>query len=124
MRIPQRPRKALLVFSYECIPDKTVWENKKYAGAEVHCFLDRDINNMQDLSEAETAAREFLSKCGWLIREQLEEPVWEKFPSRFRCLFSDVLTARRATMEIARLDGIAFLAYSWKHDDNEVVKEK
>ena len=124
MRIPQRPRKALLVFSYECIPDKTVWENKKYAGAEVHCFLDRDINNMQDLSEAETAAREFLSKCGWLIREQLEEPVWEKFPSRFRCLFSDVLTARRATMEIACLDGISFLAHTWQCDGTEPGENK
>ena len=118
------PKNTFLVFHFECVPDHTVWGEEKYAGAEVHCYLDRNINNVQELSEAETAAREFLAQSGWIIKELLDTPRWEKMPSRFRCFFSDVLTARRATMEIARLDGIAFLAYSWKHDDNEVVKEK
>ena len=124
MKIRLRSRNALPVFSFECVPDKTVWREEKYIGAEVHCYLDRNINNVQELSEAETAAREFLAQSGWIIKELLDTPRWEKMPSRFRCLFSDVLTARRVTMEIARQDGIAFLSYSWKHDDNEVVKEK
>ena len=117
-----RARNTFLVFHFECVPDHTVWGDR--AGAEVHCYLDRNINNVQELSEAETAAREFLAQSGWIIKELLDTPRWEKMPSRFRCFFSDVLTARRVTMEIARLDGIAFLSYSWKHDDNEVVKEK
>ena len=119
-----RVRNTFLVFHFECVPDHTVWGDREYAGAEVHCYLDRNINNVQELSEAETAAREFLAQSGWIIKELLDTPRREKMPSRFRCLFSKVSTARRATMEIARLDGIAFLAYSWKHDDNEVVKEK
>ncbi|MBR7143338.1 MAG: hypothetical protein IKD10_00220 [Lentisphaeria bacterium] len=121
--ISPRARNTFLVFHFECVPDHTVWGEEK-SGAEVHCYLDRNINNVQELSEAETAAREFLAQSGWIVKELLGTPRWEKMPSRFRCFFSDVLTARRVTMEIARLDGIAFLAYSWKHDDNEVVKEK
>ena len=114
-----RPRNTFLVFHFECVPDHTVWE---YAGAEVHCYLDRNINNVQELSEAETAAREFLAQSGWIIKELLDTPRWEKMPSRFRCLFSNVSIAKRVTMEIARQDGISLLSYSWKHDDNEVVK--
>ena len=119
-----RARNTFLVFHFECVPDHTVWGEEKYAGAEVHCYLDRNINNGQELSDAETAAREFLAQSGWIIKELLDTPRWEKMPSRFRCLFSKVSTAKRVTMEIARQDGIAFLSYSWKHDDNEVVKEK
>ena len=118
------PKNTFLVFHFECVPDHTVWGEEKYAGAEVHCYLDRNINNVQELSEAETAAREFLAQCGWIIKELLDTPRWEKMPSRFRCLFSNVSTAKRVTMEIARQDGISLLSYSRKHDDNEVVKEK
>ena len=119
-----RARNTFLVFHFECVPDHTVWGDREYAGAEVHCYLDRNINNVQELSEAETAAREFLAQSGWIIKELLDTPRWEKMPSRFRCFFSDVSIAKRVTMEIARQDGISLLAYSWKHDDNEVVKEK
>ena len=118
------PKNTLLVFHFECVPDRTVWSEEEYAGAEVHCYLDRNINNMQELSEAETAAREFLAKSGWIIKELLEAPRREKIPSRFRCLFSNVSTAKRVTMEIARQDGISLLAYSWKHDDTESAEEK
>ena len=31
--IATRPHNALLVFKYECIPDKTVWDKEKYIGA-------------------------------------------------------------------------------------------
>lgn len=121
--ISPRARNTFLVFHFECVPDHTVWGEEK-SGAEVHCYLDRNINNMQELSEAETAAREFLAKSGWIIKELLEAPRREKIPSRFRCLFSNVSTAKRVTMEIARQDGISLLAYSWKHDDTESAEEK
>ena len=124
MKIRLRPRNALLVFSFECVPDKTVWREEKYIGAEVHCYLDRNINNVQELSEAETAAREFLAQSGWIIKELLDTPRWEKMPSRFRCLFSDVLTARRVTMEIACQDGASLIAYTWEQDTAESEEEK
>ena len=114
-----RPHNALLVIGYECIPDKNVWDEEKYIGAEVLCFLDRDIKNAQELSKAEMDARDFLAQNGWIIKELLEEPLWLKLPCRFRCLFSKVLKARRTAMEIARQDGISFIAYTWEVDDNE-----
>ena len=115
--IATRPRNTFLVFHFECVPDHTVWGDREYAGAEVHCYLDRNINNVQELSEAGTAAREFLAQSGWIIKELLDTPRWEKMPSRFRCLFSKVLKARRTAMEIARQDGISFIAYTWEIDD-------
>ena len=121
--IATRPRNTFLVFHFECVPDHTVWGEEKYAGAEVHCYLDRNINNVQELSEAETAAREFLAQSGWIIKELLDTPRWEKMPSRFRCLFSKVLKARRIAMEIARQDGISFIAYTWEIDDTEPEKQ-
>ena len=70
--IATRPRNALQVFSYECLPDKKVWFEEKYIGAEVHCFLDRDINNSNELSKAEMDARDFLARSGWIVKELLE----------------------------------------------------
>ena len=119
-----RARNTFLVFHFECVPDHTVWGDRKYAGAEVHCYLDRNINNVQELSEAETAAREFLAQSGWIIKELLDTPRWEKMPSRFRCLFSKVLKARRTAMEIACEDGISLIAYTWKVDDTEPEEQK
>ena len=124
MKIRSRPRNALPVFSFECVPDKTVWCEEKYIGAEVHCYVDRDINNMQDLSEAETAAREFLAQSGWIVNELLEEPRWEKIPSRICCLFSKVLKARRIAMDIACQDGASLIAYTWEQDTAESEEEK
>ena len=121
--IATRPRNTFLVFHFECVPDHTVWSDRKYAGAEVHCYLDRNINNVQELSEAETAAREFLAQSGWIIKELLDTPRWEKMPSRFRCLFSKVLKARRIAMKIACEDGISLIAYTWKVDDTEPEKQ-
>ena len=118
-----RARNTFLVFHFECVPDHTVWGDREYAGAEVHCYLDRNINNVQELSEAETAAREFLAQSGWIIKELLDTPGWEKMPSRFRCLFSKVLKARRIAMKIACEDGISFLAYTWEIDDTEPEKQ-
>ena len=120
--IATRPRNTFLVFHFECVPDHTVWGDK--AGAEVHCYLDRNINNVQELSEAKTAAREILAQSGWIIKELLDTPRWEKMPSRFRCLFSKVLKARRTAMEIACEDGISLIAYSWKVDDTEPEEQK
>lgn len=121
--IATRPRNTFLVFHFECVPDHTVWGDREYAGAEVHCYLDKNINNVQELSEAETAAREFLAQSGWIVKELLDTPRWEKMPSRFRCLFSKVLKARRNAMEIARQDGISFIAYTWEIDDTEPEKQ-
>ena len=121
--IAVRPPNALQVFSYECLPDKKVWFEEKYIGAEVHCFLDRDINNSNELSKAEMDARDFLARSGWIIKELLEAPFWEKPPCWFRCLFSKVLKARRNAMEIARQDGISFIAYTWEIDDTEPEKQ-
>ena len=115
--IQARPRNTLLVFSYECIPDKKVWFEKKYIGAEVHCFLDRDIKNTNELSKAEMDARDFLARSGWNVKELLEDPLWLKMPCWFHCLFSKVLKARRTAMEIARQDGISFIAYTWEIDN-------
>ena len=117
--ITTRPHNALLVFRYECIPDKTVWVEEKYIGAEVHCFLDRNIKNTHELSEAEMDSRDFLARSGWIVKELFEDPLWLKMPCRFRCLFSKVLKARRTAMEIAQLDGISLIAYSWEVDDTE-----
>ena len=122
--IPTRPRNALQVFSYECLPDKKVWFEEKYIGAEVHCFLDRDIKNNHELSEAEMDARDFLARSGWIVKELLEAPFWEKPPCWFRCLFSKVLKARRTAMEIARQDGISYIAYTWEVDDTEPEENK
>ena len=122
--IPTRPRNALQVFSYECIPDKTVWFEEKYIGAEVHCFLNRDIKNNHELSEAEMDARDFLASSGWIVKELLEAPFWEKPPCWFRCLFSKVLKARRTAMEIACEDGISLIAYTWEVDDTEPEENK
>ena len=122
--IATRPHNALLVFKYECIPDKTVWDKEKYIGAEVHCFLNRDIKNPHGLSKAEMDARDFLASSGWIVKELLEEPLWMKHPCRFRCLFSKVLKARRTAMKIARQDGISFIAYTWKVDDTEPEENK
>ena len=122
--IATRPRNALQVFSYECLPDKKVWFEEKYIGAEVHCFLDRDINNSNELSKAEMDARDFLARSGWIVKELLEAPFWEKPPCWGRCLFSKVLKARRIAMEIARQDGISFLAYTWEVDDTEPEEQK
>jgi hypothetical protein len=119
-----RPHNALPVIGYECIPDKNIWDEEKYIGAEVLCFLDRDIKNAQELSKAEMDARDFLAQNGWIIKELLEEPLWLKLPCRFRCLFSKVLKARRNAMEIARQDGISFLAYTWEVDDTEPEEQK
>ena len=124
MKIRSRPRNAVLVFYFECVPDQTLLESAQYAGAEVHCYIDRNINNMQDLSEAEADAREFLAQSGWIVKEQSGVPHWEKMPSRFRCFFRDTLTAKRVTMEIARQDGISLLAYSWTHDDTRNGEQK
>jgi hypothetical protein len=121
--IATRPRNALQVFSYECLPDKKVWFEEKYIGAEVHCFLDRDINNSNELSKAEMDARDFLARSGWIVKELLEAPFWEKPPCWCRCLFSKVLEARRNAMEIARQDGISFIAYTWEIDDTEPEKQ-
>ena len=122
--IATRPRNTFLVFHFECVPDHTVWGDRKYAGAEVHCYLDRNINNVQELSEAEMDARDFLARCGWIIKELLDTPRWEKMPSRFRCLFSKVLKARRTAMEIACEDGISLIAYTWEVDDTEPEEQK
>ena len=121
--IATRPRNALQVFSYECLPDKKVWFEEKYIGAEVHCFLDRDINNSNELSKAEMDARDFLARSGWIVKELLEAPFREKPPCWCRCLFSKVLKARRNAMEIARQDGISFIAYTWEIDDTEPEKQ-
>ena len=121
--IATRPRNALQVFSYEGLPDKKVWFEEKYIGAEVHCFLDRDINNSNELSKAEMDARDFPARSGWIVKELLEDPLWMKMPCRFHCLFSKVLKARRTAMEIARQDGISFLAYTWEIDDTEPEKQ-
>ena len=120
--IATRARNTFLVFHFECVPDHTVWGDR--TGAEVHCYLDRNINNVQELSEAEMDARDFLARCGWIIKELLDTPRWEKMPSRFRCLFSKVLKARRTAMEIACEDGISLIAYSWKVDDTEPEEQK
>ena len=120
--IATRPRNTFRVFHFECVPDHTVWGDK--AGAEVHCYLDRNINNVQELSEAEMDARDFLARCGWIIKELLDTPRWEKMPSRFRCLFSKVLKARRTAMEIACEDGISLIAYTWEVDDTEPEENK
>ena len=122
--ITTRPRNALLVFCYECIPDKTVWVEEKYIGAEVHCFLDRNIKNTHELSKAEMDSRDFLARSGWIVKELLEDPLWMKMPCRFSCLFSKVLKARRTAMEIAQLDGISLIAYSWEVDDTEPEAQK
>ena len=119
-----RARNTFLVFHFECVPDHTVWGEEKYAGAEVHCYLDRNINNVQELSEAETAAREFLAQCGWIIKELLDTPRWEKMPSRICCLFSKVLKARRIAMDIACQDGASLIAYTWEHDTAESEEQK
>ena len=50
--IAVRPPNALQVFSYECLPDKNVWFEEKYIGAEVHCFLGQDVKNTHELSNA------------------------------------------------------------------------
>ena len=115
--IPTRPRNALQVFSYECIPDKTVWFEEKYIGAEVHCFLDRNIKNTHELSKAEMDSRDFLARSGWIVNEQLEDPLWMKPPCWFASLFSKVLKVRKMAMEVARQDGISFIAYTWEFDD-------
>ena len=122
--IATRPHNALLVFRYECIPDKNVWDEEKYIGAEVHCFLDRDVKNTHELLKAEMDTRDFLARSGWSIKELLEEPLWMKLPCRFRCLFSKVLKARRTAMKIARQDGISFIAYTWEVDDSEPEEQK
>ena len=75
--IAAKPHNAFLVFSYDCIPDKAVWDEEK----------------------------------------QLDAPYWEKPPCWFRTLFSKVLKARKMAMEIARQDGISFMAYTWEVDD-------
>ena len=97
---------------------------EKYIGAEVHCFLDRNIKNTHELSKAEMDSRDFLARSGWIVKELLEDPLWMKMPCRFRCLFSKVLKARRTAMEIAQLDGISLIAYSWEVDDTEPEEQK
>ena len=56
-------------------------------------------------------------KAVWGEEKQLETPYWEKPPCWFRSLFSKVLKARKMAMEIARQDGISFIAYTWEVDD-------
>ena len=122
--IAAKPHNAFLVFSYECIPDKAVWGEEKYIGAEVHCFLDRTISSSHELSEAEKDARDFLAKSGWITQKQLDAPLWEKTLCWVRTLFSKVLKARKMAMEIARQDGISFIAYTWEVDDTEPEEQK
>lgn len=56
-------------------------------------------------------------KAVWGEEKQLETPYWEKPPCLFRTLFSKVLKARKMAMEIARQEGISFIAYTWEVDD-------
>ena len=62
--IAKRQHNASGVFSYECIPDKAVWGEEKYIGAEMHCFPDRTISSYE-LFKAEWNARDFFAKSGW-----------------------------------------------------------
>ncbi len=56
-------------------------------------------------------------KAVWDEEKQLDAPYWEKPPCWFRTLFSKVLKARKRAMEIARQEGISFIAYTWEVDD-------
>lgn len=113
-----RPRKTneLVLFPYDCVPDARCKETE-YAGAEVHCILDRQISDMREFSEAETSALRFLAQSGWTAVKQAGDPVWVKPPNRVLCMFDKIAAARRAAYELARQDGISLIAYTWTHEN-------